>query len=307
MQSINVVCISHSDCDGILSASVLFKHFGTSRIKTYFTSAAKLKLTLCRAVMDEYLDQLYVFDLAADTKLLKIASVFEKIVWIDHHVWDDVEIPDNVQLIIDSSSLSATSLVSKYFNNYVEFAEIANEIDVNNVKTDRAKFFRNLISAVKWSIGANALLLARKLREIAHDLAFSGIEKFETDTSIASLLNEYNRWVAKIEKEILNKIKVFKTDGLKVAIYESTYFVPIYLIYHKLLEHQEAPFDIIAILYHTMGRRIETKIELRTHTNKDILFIAKHFGGGGHRVACGATLSKLLFGNELVEIIKNLV
>ena len=78
--------------------------------------------------------------------------------------------------------------------------------------------------------------------------------------------------------------------------------------------HSDAPFDVIAVLIHKYFRigkdrnnkyknKRFTKVEFRTHTDRDILELAKLFGGGGHKLASGATI---MDGLDVEELIKSI-
>lgn len=299
------VVISHGDADGIICVALFLKENKNCRI--HFTSSARLRDTLCYSIVGKReLKQLYIFDIAANEKNLKLASLFENVLWIDHHIWDVENNFYNVKVFVDSKALSCAQLVSKYFGVESELVDIANQIDRNEIKSEEAKFFRDFIAAIRWKFRGK--ILSSKFRSIARNLSLYGIEKFERDEKVSLIINEYYKEVEKIEKEIEKRVKIFETNKKRVAIYESMEEAPIYLISNKLLEHEKAPFDVIAVLSHRMNfitKNISTKIELRTHTNQNVYEIAKFFGGGGHKVASGATIKRFLTSDKLLEIIKS--
>lgn len=296
------IVITHNDADGIICLSLFFKKFG-SNAKVYFSSPSLIKKTLISFIREGRLGKLYVFDISAEKKTLLLSSLFEKTVWIDHHIWPEVEKYKNVEVIVDSSSPSAAKLVGQYFNIESELIEIANEIDRNEIKSDEALFLRDFIAAIKFNRSFH------KLRALARDLAFSGVEKFEQNKNVAMMLKNYYEWKERMEGEIIKKTKVFEINGEKIAIYESNSLLPVHIINDKLKEHQKAPFDLVVAIFHRFDQiknNIFTKLELRSHTEKDVHKIVSFFGGGGHAKAAGANVKGFLSAEKFLETVKNL-
>ncbi|MEM5793922.1 MAG: hypothetical protein QXS48_03335 [Candidatus Aenigmatarchaeota archaeon] len=294
--------ITHNDADGIICLSLFFKKFG-SKANVYFSSPSKIKKTLFSCIIKGKLGKLYVFDISADSKSLLLSSLFEKAVWIDHHIWPKQEEYKNVEVFVDSSSPSASQLVGKYFGIESNLIGIANEIDRNEIKSDEALFLRDLIAAIKFTKSYH------KLRSLARDLAFSGIEKFEQNKSITILLKNYYEWKRQAEEDVLKKAKVFEVNGNRIAVYESNNPIPVHIINDKLKEHSNAPFDFIAAIFHKVDElknTIFTKLELRSHTGKDVYKIVNLFGGGGHTTAGGASIKGFLSTEKFLETLKNL-
>ncbi len=299
------VVITHGDADGIISLALFLKHLGNSKVRIYFSSTFRLLPTICESIKGGNLERLYVFDLSGNERVLRLASAYDKVLWIDHHNWNVERIPENVELVLDNSSPSASMLVSKYFSIESELVEFANQIDMNAEKCEEALFLRDLIASLKWKFKGK--LLANKLKTVTIKLAFSGLEALEKSSQIAELLSEYKKWIEEIEKTILPKVRIFNLNGNKVALFETFESIPIYIVNNKLLEHEEAPFDLVAVIMHKpdMKRKnIGTKIELRTQTDKNIFPIAESLGGGGHLKACAATLPKFMNAEKFVEFLK---
>jgi len=299
------VVITHGDADGIISLALFLKHLGNSKVRIYFSSTFRLLPTICESIKGGNLERLYVFDLSGNERVLRLASTYDKALWIDHHNWNVERIPENVELVLDNSSPSASMLVSKYFSIESELVEFANQIDMNAEKCEEALFLRDLIASLKWKFKGK--LLANKLKTVTIKLAFSGLEALEKSSQIAELLSEYKKWIEEIEKTILPKVRIFNLNGNKVALFETFESIPIYVVNNKLLEHEEAPFDLVAVIMHKPDMRrknIGTKIELRTQTDKNIFPIAESLGGGGHLKACAATLPKFMNAEKFVEFLK---
>ncbi|HIQ49755.1 MAG TPA: phosphoesterase [Nanoarchaeota archaeon] len=300
-----MLILSHGDADGVCSVAVFYKAKQNSKIPVIFTSPAALKDTLCRSMIKRALDELYIFDLAGTRETVRIASAWKKVVWIDHHSWEPEDKFENMEIIIKPYP-SATQVVAEYFGIKDGIIEIANEIDTNSIKSSEAEFLRNLIGAIKWKFNGKKELNS-KLREISKEIAFKGIEEMQTNENYAKLIQEFNEFIENSLNEVVQKIKIESINGMKIAIYESTKFLPVYAITEKLSEHEEAPFDIIAVIcYRVSEKGVSTKIELRTQTGVNVKKIAEMLNGGGHKVAAGATVQELYTGTKIIELIKNL-
>jgi nanoRNase/pAp phosphatase (c-di-AMP/oligoRNAs hydrolase) len=302
-----MLVISHGDCDGVASVAMLYKAKRSSHIPTFFTSANLFKDTLCRAMVKRKLDELYIFDLAGNKQTIRIASAFSKVTWIDHHEWYEKENFDNMEFVLEKTP-STCQLVAKHFGIESELIELVNQVDTNNIKSEDAEFLRDLIGSIKWKFSRNYVEVNRKLREISRDLAFKELQELQANVNFAELINEYKKWLEEVEKSVAEKIKVTELNGLKIAIYESLNFVPVYLVCNKLKEHELAPFDLIAVICYRKNPfgKISTKIELRTHTQKEVIKIAKLLNGGGHSVAAGISVNDLFTGNQLLDLLRKI-
>jgi nanoRNase/pAp phosphatase (c-di-AMP/oligoRNAs hydrolase) len=300
-----MIVIAHADADGVISTAIFLEKFSPRKI--FFTSATKLKDTICSSIMrNENLKEIYIFDIAANEKTLLLSSIYEKAVWIDHHVWQLENKFQNVQIFVDRNAKSCAEIVSKIFEIESQLVDLANQIDRNMVESEEAEFLRDLIGAVRWKYAGS--FLNSKLINIAKTLATSGIEKFERDEKLAELMNSFKAAIEKIGRDMEKKMKIFDVNGKKVAIYETMDQVPIYFVVNKLHEHEQAPFDVIAVIMHKLNflsKSLVTKIELRTQTQQDVYEIAKFFGGGGHKQAAGATINEFLTSDKLLETLRN--
>jgi len=294
------VIISHADADGIISASLLMKL--KPRVSLFFSSSTFLHKTICK-LLDFDVENLYILDISANKKTILLSSIFKKAIWIDHHQWEELEIPKNVEVFVEEVE-SAAKVVAKVLKIENQLVDIANEIDTNNVKTDSAKFFRDLVSAIKWKYGK---LQSLKFRQIAKILAFKGLEELEKSVENAKLIEEHLNWLSSVTPEILEKVKEVDINGKKVVIFETTKSLPVYFIYEKIKEVKS--FDILCVFYRRvdMKRKIPiTKVEIRS-INGDALKIARVFDGGGHKNASGATINRYLSIEEFLEKIKEVV
>ena len=299
-----MMAIAHADCDGVACISLLYQAKNTFKIPTFFTTPKNLRNTLCKSMINRELDELYIFDLSGDKKTCRIASAFSKVVWIDHHVWEEKEEHDNINFILGESP-SACELASQYFGIKSELASLINEIDRNEVEREDAKFLRDVCGAIKYKFSKSPFL-NKKLVELAKTLAFGGLEKLRENPSIANLLLEYRKWIEGLEGKIIAETIVREKNGYRIAFYQTTQAIPTYLVFNKLKEHESAPFDLIVVFYYSsFSGRLRTKLEFRTQTGKDVLKIAKELGGGGHRIAAGASLERLFTPAELERLIED--
>jgi mRNA-degrading endonuclease HigB of HigAB toxin-antitoxin module len=300
-----ITLISHGDVDGIVCVAIALKKLYEEKPRIYFTYPAKLKTTLANLISINFLGKIFVFDLAGDDRALALSSTFEKAVWIDHHEWEVISNYPNVEVIVDKGVASASELVAKYFNVYSELVEITNQIDRDEIKSGSAEFLRNLVGALKWKY--SGVLLYNKFLSLSKTLALQGLEKLEENMSIARLINSYLKFLEEVKEKMIERTKVFGVSGKKVAIFESTSFFPMYILTENLLEHKDAPFDVIIGLIRRIDkskRKIYTKMELRTHTGENVYIIAKEFGGGGHKVAAATTVGKFLTTDEILNKIR---
>jgi len=292
--------ISHADADGIISASLLLRL--KPRTPLYFSSSTYLHKTICK-LLDFDIENLYILDISANRKTILLSSIFNKAVWIDHHQWDILEIPKNVENFVEEAE-STAKVVAKILKIEDPLVEIANEIDTNNIKNDSAKFLRDLISAIKWKYGKAQSL---KFRQITKILAFKGLDELEKDVENAKLIEEHTNWLQSIIQEILEKTKKFEVNGKKILIFETTKSLPVYFIYENLKKNKS--FDILCVFYRKidMRRKIPiTKIEIRSN-DEAALKIAKIFDGGGHKLASGATIDRYLSIEEFLDKIKQIL
>jgi len=292
--------ISHADADGIISASFLLKLKPRSHL--YFSSSTYLHKTMCK-LLDYDIESLYILDISANRKTILLSSIFNKAIWIDHHQWENFEIPKNVEVFVEEAE-SAAKVVAKILKFEDPLVEIANEIDTNNIKSDSAEFFRNLISAIKWKYGKTQSL---KFRQIANILAFRVLDELEKDAENVKLIEEYLDWLQSIIPEILENTKEFDVNGKRMLIFETTKSLPVYFIYDNLKKNK--PFDILCVFYRKIDIKRKmpiTKIEVRSN-NEDALKIARVFDGGGHKLASGATINRYLSIEEFLNKIKKIL
>ena len=289
--------MTHMDSDGVISLSLFLKKIGGAKIRVYFTSPVQLRDTICRSVFHQNnLGELYIFDLAGENKAIYAASIYDRVLWIDHHDWDPEDLPGHVEIVIDKKAKSAARVVARYFDLKSPLVDLADQIDTNSVEDEDADRIRTIIGAMRYRFSGAEL--NRKLYKFARELMK---EDLTVLNSYRELVNEYQKWVEKIMDNARKSTKIFHVAGLKVAIYETMETVPVYLVSNEI----DDDVDIIVILIHRLGRETPiTKLEFRTHTDVDVLKIAKFFGGGGHKKASGASVSDIVTIPEVLKAIE---
>jgi len=292
--------VAHFDADGIISSSLIYKLKPNSSI--YFSSHSLLLRTLC-SLLTKNFSEVTILDISPNKKSLAVSSAFEKVLWIDHHVWDELEIPKNVQ-VFNESLESTAMLLAKILSIDNELVKIANEIDTNNVKSEDALFFRDLISAIKWKYKNYQVI---KFRQIVKTLAFKGIGELEKNEELVKTIDEFNEWLKQTLPKILENRKTFEVKNKKIVLIEGISHIPVYSIFNELKNQEN--FDILAVFYRKVdykSKNIKTKIELRSN-KEDVLKIAKVFDGGGHKSAAGCSIDYYLTFEDFLKKIENLL
>ncbi len=293
-----ITVMTHMDADGVISLSLFLKKIGGPKVRVYFTSPAQLRDTICHSVMRRReLGELYIFDIAGENRAVYAAAIYDRVVWIDHHQWEpEIKLP-HVEIVIDATAKSAADVVSRYFGIESPLVELANQIDVNDVQDENAEKIRMIIGALRWKFYGRELNF--KLEKLARELMNEDLTFLKEYDEI---VNEYAKWIQELQERVKKETKVFKVKNLKIAIFETTESVPVYIISNVLSEKET--YDMIIVLIHKIGRSgTITKMEFRTHTDIDVLKIAKFYGGGGHRLASGASVSDIITIPEILNAI----
>jgi hypothetical protein len=295
------------------------------RLRVFFTSPTKVFNTLAKSIPDLnkiqdddfQIGELYVCDLPVHRDTLLGASIYDQIKWFDHHEIEPSEQYngelENSELLIDSLTNSATSIICNYFKLDDELSTIADEVDTNEVKSDNAKRIREIVGALRLKFSGSKL--KKLLYEFAYELA-NNVDIIN-DENYNPIIEDYNKWLDDFRKMANDKIQIQVINDKKVGLLETENAAPVYAIYDSLKSHPEAPFDILAVMIHKYFRigkdrnnkyknKRFTKLEFRTHTDLNILELAKSFGGGGHKFACAATVLDGLEINDLIKSIESL-
>ena len=327
-----ITIISNLDADGILCIAAVIKMINSpqkdknelgNRVRIFFTSQPNIFSTLAKSIPelnridddDFTIGQLYICDLSLHRDTLLGSSIYDSVKWFDHHEVNPAEQYDseldNIELIIDPTAKSTTSIISDHFKIGNDINKIADEIDTNNITSKKARRFQEIISGLQLiHFGSN---LKKALYELANELANDF--KIINQKSYDQIIEEYNKWIEEFNKDIDEKFEYHEINGHKIGILEAENTAPLYSIYNNLKSHSQGPFDVLAVLihkYYRLGRdknnkfksKKYSKVEFRTYTDEEIIELAKLFEGGGHKYASGATIHDGLEKDDLVKTIQ---
>ncbi|MCX8173124.1 MAG: hypothetical protein N3F63_00725 [Thermoplasmata archaeon] len=291
--------ITHHDADGILSAATLMKAI-PQKFWVYFSSPNRLTNTICSTILNtDGRDSLYICDISGNRKSVGCAAVYDRVVWLDHHVWEDFCVPENINLVVDPKSKSATR-VTGIHTGILDFAEIADEIDTNNVVTETAERFRTITFAIKILYPRQEVY--RALYDLTATIAEKGLGVIYRPI-FDEMVARYNVVIEAAISKALSTKQDFTVGDTKVSIISMPDSIPIAPLFNRI---ENAGIDVLVF----MNQRIDessgarTKLEFRTQTEFDVLKIARAFGGGGHLFASGATVTGPLGIEQILEKIK---
>jgi len=284
------IAVSHCDADGVLCIALLLKVKEVEKV--YFTSPAKLVKTLCIIISGEgYENSLYVFDMSGKKESLTISSVFNEVLWIDHHEWDETEKNkklENLTLVLDSNAKSAASVVNEYFHLNSDLASYADEIDTNNMKTEASEKIYHVVESLKSEFKYKELLdFARKISRDENEIF---------NDSYNEIIDKHKKWLDDAIKMALQNLEIKNIKNLKIGIVEKD-FVPL----SKIFDNVDCD-----ILIGVTRQNTNTKIEFRSK-NYDVYSIAKKLGGGGHKMASGTTLNGIFTKDFILSWIEELI
>ncbi len=293
-----MIVITHHDADGTISLALLFRKVDVEKV--YFTSPANLLRTLGRVLYEQGEEkEIIITDLSGNQKHVNVASVFKKVIWLDHHVWENVNTPNNVEIYVKPYN-SAVKVVAEYFNLNDdisrELVKIAEEIDSNNLKSEKAYFLRDLIAAFKWKYQRSHYEYLYLLAKELSDLGLKALDKEQ----YKELVKEYRSWLQSKILDIILRSRPYEVSGNKVLIIRLNESIPTFFVYEVISNRIEDKFDYIFVVYENPKG---TRIEIRTQTGKEVLPIARKLGGGGHKYAAGVTLRRKVKDEEILEAI----
>ncbi|MEM4083866.1 MAG: hypothetical protein QW752_02320, partial [Thermoplasmata archaeon] len=157
--------ITHFDSDGIISAYLINKYVERTK-RVMFSNANKIKDTIARSLIEEWeIEKLYILDISGNEKAFRVASVYNNVIWIDHHEWTVECKYKNIEITL-SNDFSAASVISKKYGISDRLVEIADHLDQNTPKNEVEEGFRDLISSIR-------NLQNRDREKIAESLVFS--------------------------------------------------------------------------------------------------------------------------------------
>lgn len=291
--------ITHHDADGILSAATLMRAI-PQKFWVYFSSPNRLLSTISNTLLNtEGRGTLYICDISGSQKSVDCAAVYEKVFWFDHHVWEDFKIPEKITLVLDPESKSATGVVGRY-TGILDYAEIADEIDTNNVVTDTAERLRTVTFAIKMLCPKHEMY--RTLYELAVGIAEKGIGVVYKPV-FDELVAKYNVVVESAINKALSTKREYTIGDRKVSLVSMSDSIPIAPLFNRI---ENAGIDVLVFISEKIGEDggVRTKFEFRTQTEFDVLKIARAFGGGGHLHASGATAKGAFSTEQILEKIR---
>ncbi|MDP8012038.1 MAG: hypothetical protein ACP5F1_02065 [Thermoplasmata archaeon] len=286
--------ITHTDSDGVISAYLIRKYIDKSK-KIFFSNPSLIKDTIAKSVIGENkLDKLFILDIAGNDHAVHLSSVYDKTIWIDHHLWAPINNYENVEIYIMQEP-SAAQVVSNVFGIEDYMIEMANHIDQNNITNKNENNFRDLISAIKFYKGK---YFDKILENLVNDLMNKDVEIIINENM--EIIENFRIYVESIKKRLENNIVFLKINGKKIAILETEENIPVYKIEESL---DPSKWDVLIVKFFRSGREYSyTKLEFRSK-KPDVLKIARAFGGGGHLLAAGASINGSISFNDILSAV----
>lgn len=299
------VLIAHNDEDGLLSVALFYKFLreilSDNEIRKtviLFSSSLRLIQNIARSILmirqNECLKNLCIFDIVANQKSLKIAQVYDNVLWIDHHEWPDfdpktleeAQKSHNITIIKNESASSTTEIISEITRiSNEKIIRVIKEIEKNNITSKEAQRIHEIVTYCKEFLSIRDA--ERELRRLAKDMATEDINVV-FEERYTRFISRYRRYLKSIEQIILNKTRVIKYGKLKVALIIDFPKAPISWIVEVLKKHEKAPFHIILAGFRT-NRGIH--FEFRSHLKYPIMsLIGRSLKANGSEFSCGATI-----------------
>ena len=292
---------AHNDLDGLISAAIALKSL-ENKPKVIFSSNVSLKKNFFIALskINDY-NEIYFFDFGVREVLVKVsATLFKKVVWIDHHVNEKILQFQNVEYVLDEKSESAAKLVANYFNFYSDWIDVVNEVDTNNCKTQTSKIIRDYFTFIRIKYGK---LYNRILSVKVKSILDTNPNDFINSEEVKSSLEEFQKIKEEYIKFLEESLEFVNLKDLKVAIIETKNSIPPYIVY-EFVENKNNGTDLLVIVYRGFKG---TKLEFRSFGKVDVQKIAKHFNGGGHKMASGAYLEDNLTKSQILTRIEEIL
>jgi len=309
------VIVTHVDLDGVGSAAIytILRGLDLRDVDVVFTVPRSLPKVLRDVTSKQGVENVVVTDLGLNRsnfkEIMEIVrgSVARKIVWFDHHVWDDEwlsELSKVVDLYVDRSTCAA-GVVLKYLHDkrvddsmekeLREFADIVCGVDLWKFHRWECNYLYRYISFM-----ASNDLLMDALRKIVEVLRSKRLREF-----ISRECNDVAEIVVSKELETIRKVfthvKVVDFGGVKLCVYvkdRRDRMVSTSLIGNALVHRGLC--DIAAI-----ARQDIATLSLRSY-RCDVRTIAVALGGGGHPRAAGAHLSSSPIKRTLLMLLNEL-
>ncbi|NPA75846.1 MAG: phosphoesterase, partial [Euryarchaeota archaeon] len=279
-----ITVMTHIDSDGVISFALFLKKMNGIKVRGYFTTPVQLRDTICySSLRKKELGELYIFDVAGENRAIYAAAMYDRVTWIDHHNWEPETTLEHVNIVIDRNAKSAAHVVAEYFGITSPLVALADEIDTNSIKSEDAERIRTTIGAIRFRFSGAEL--SKMLYRLSYDLMsedLSVLDRYE------ELVKDYRQFLTELKKRVREEVKYYRVNNLKVAVFESTGSLPVYVLTGEI----DDDTDLIAVMIYRTdnARRASTKLEFRTNTDLNVLKIARFYGGGGHVKASGATV-----------------
>ncbi len=286
------ISITHLDSDGIISAYLINKYVERTK-RIFFSNPERIKDTIARSFMEEWeIDRLFILDIAGNERALRLASVYDNVIWIDHHEWYLENKYNNIEITLMDEP-SAARVISKKYGINDPIVEMADHLDQNLPRNETEIGFRDMISSIRNLYHRER---EKKLESLVFEMINSSVDKIieRNKNYILNFRNEMEKIKEEIKSEILKK----NLNGRILVIVKTDKNIPVYKIQEIL--HDE--WDVLAVIYY---RHRFWKIELRSK-ELDILPVARIYGGGGHKRAAGASLYENPDISELIKIIETI-
>ncbi|MEM0243148.1 MAG: DHHA1 domain-containing protein [Candidatus Aenigmatarchaeota archaeon] len=298
MDAENII-ITHNDLDGLISSAIAIKFLENSKI--YFTSNLSFKSCFFKVVsrISNY-NKICFFDLSMRNEILKTScALFNKVLWIDHHINEKFLSFQNLEAIIDHNSKSTTELVSKYFNFYSDWVEITNEVDSNSCTSKESRDIRDYLSFLRIKYRK---LYNRYLGMLAKKILNFNPKDFVNTEEVKNSIFQFENLKKEFEKIIQEKLEIVEIKNLRVGILETKTNIPPYIVVeNEMLKNNS---DFLIIIYRGLRG---VKIEFRSFKDVDVQKIAKIFNGGGHQKASGAYIQQNLTKSQILSKIEEVL
>lgn len=290
------VTITHTDSDGIICAYLINKYVEKTK-RIMFSNPVKIKDTIAWSLIEEWeIDRLYVLDISGNERAFRVASIYESVVWIDHHEWRPVNVYKNIEVTIMNEP-SAARVVSRKYGIEDPLVEMADHLDQNSPSSDMENDFRDLISSIR-----NFYHRERdfRLEKLVFEMMENGVEKVIEENR--KEIDAFRKEMDELKENIRGRVVSKNVNGKIVYIVETERNIPVY----KIQEILDENWDLLVVIYSRKGKGSPMwKIEFRSR-ELDILPLARIFGGGGHSKAAGASIYDSFNIDELLRVLSML-
>lgn len=311
-KSSTTIVLYHKNCmDGIASAYIAdqyFKFFEVSSICIPIQYGENIYEVIGEDNID-LVNDLYFLDFSTDRKtMIDLASKFNKVVIIDHHKTAEAELKDidkekdNIELYFNMFK-SGAMLSYDYFTVFTGtepqkdlFGNIVPKTDILNISKRVIEYIQDR-DIWEWNLPYS--------KEVSEFLKFS--VKPNDITSFGAMMKNFNLDNARSIGETLNQARDKAVES-KVKKYREINIAGINLVCINLTENiSEVGNEFCKLtgkpaMMYFINEDLQVVLSFRSLNElPDVSVLAKYFGGGGHRNACGATIDMI----KLINILNN--